>query len=141
MKHHIKSTIETLESEGITDFQAGWECLKYEERKFSIEYPKLLAQNKVESKLKKLETTTKFIENLDYIDCRNELDKINEKKVSGIRIRSKNVRCEYGEKSSKFFLNLEKSRAAQSPIRNVTKDEKSLIRHKRINHVPKYEIM
>ena len=33
MKYHIKSTLETLENEGITDFQAGWKCLKYEERK------------------------------------------------------------------------------------------------------------
>ena len=39
----------------------------------------------------------------------------------------------HGEKSSKFFLNLEKSWALQSTIRNITKDKKSLTCHKRIN--------
>ena len=42
-----------------------------------------------------------------------------------MRIRSKCGWHEYGEKSSKLFLNLEKSRAAQSAIRNITKDKKT----------------
>ena len=45
MKFHIKSTLETLEIEGITDLQVRWEFLKYEIRKFSIEFSKLLAKN------------------------------------------------------------------------------------------------
>ena len=82
MKFHIKSTLETLEIEGITDLQVRWEFLKYEIRKFSIEFSKLQAQNTkkekmfLENKLKKLENNTNYIENLEYIDCRNELDKI-----------------------------------------------------------------
>ena len=38
MKFPIKNTLETLEKERITDFQARWEFLKYEIRKFSIEF-------------------------------------------------------------------------------------------------------
>ena len=45
MKFHIKSTLETLEKEGITDFQARWEFIKYEIRKHSTEFSKLQAQN------------------------------------------------------------------------------------------------
>ena len=45
MKFHIKSTLETLEIEGITDLQVRWEFLKYEIRKFSIEFSKLQVQN------------------------------------------------------------------------------------------------
>ena len=41
-----------------------------------------------------------------------------------MRIRSKCDWYKYGEKSSKFFLNLEKSRASQSAIRNITKYRK-----------------
>ena len=37
MRFHIKSTLETLEIEGITDLQVRWEFLKYEIRKFLIE--------------------------------------------------------------------------------------------------------
>ena len=80
----------------------------------------------LENKLKKLENNTNYIENLEYIDCRNKLDKIYEQKINGIRIRSKCDWYEYGEKSSKFFLNLEKTRATQSTIRNITKDKKNL---------------
>ena len=47
-----------------------------------------------------------------------------------MRIRSICDWYESGEKSSKFPLNLEKSRAAQSIFRNITK---TLTRHKRIN--------
>ena len=43
-----------------------------------------------------------------------------------MRIGSKYYWYKYGEKSSKFFLNLEKSRAAQSTFRNITKDKKNL---------------
>ena len=35
-----------------------------------------------------LETTTKHIENLDYIDCRNELDKIYKQNIDGTRKRN-----------------------------------------------------
>ena len=120
MKFHIKSTLETL-------------------RKFSIEFSKLQAQNTkkekmfLDNKLKKLENSTNYIENLEYIDCRNKLDKIYEQKINGIRIRSKCDWYEHGEKSSKFFLNLEKTRSTQSTIRNITKDKKNLTCHKKIN--------
>ena len=50
-----------------------------------------------------------------------------------MRIRSKCDWYEYGEKFSKFLLNLEKSGAAQSKIRNITKDKKNLTCHERIN--------
>ena len=79
MKFHIKSTLETLEIEGIRDPQVRWEFLKYEIRTFSIEFSKLQAQNMkkekmfLENKLKKLENNTNYIENLEYIDCRKNI--------------------------------------------------------------------
>ena len=87
MKFHIKSTLETLEIEGINQLQVRWEFLKYEIRKFSIESSKLQAQNTkkekmfLEKKLKKLENNTSYMENLEYIDCRNKLDKTYEQKL------------------------------------------------------------
>ena len=70
MKLHIKSTLETLEIEGIRDLQFRWEFLKYEIRKFSIDLSKLQAQNTknekmfLENKLKKLENNTNYNKNL-----------------------------------------------------------------------------
>ena len=78
MKFHIKSTLETLEIEGIRDPQVRWEFLKYK-IKFSTEFSKLQAQNTkkekmfLENKLKKLENNTNYIENLEYIDCRKNI--------------------------------------------------------------------
>ena len=78
MKFHIKSTLETLDIEEITDFQVKWEFLKYEIRKFSIGFSKLQSQNTkkekmfLENKLKNLEKNTNYIENSEYIDCRNK---------------------------------------------------------------------
>ena len=43
LKFHIKSTLETMEKDGITDFQPTWGFLKYEIRKFSIDFSKLQA--------------------------------------------------------------------------------------------------
>ena len=80
----------------------------------------------LENKLKKLEKNINYSENVEYRDCRNKLDKIYDQKINGIRKRSKCDWYEYGEKSSKFFLNLEKTRSKQSTIRNITKDKKTL---------------
>ena len=43
----------------------------------------------LENKLKKLENNTNYIESLEYIDCRNILDKIYEQTINGTRITSK----------------------------------------------------
>ena len=128
MKFHIKSTLETLEIVGVKDPQVRWEFLKYEIRKFLIEFSKLQAQNTkkdkifLENKLKKLKNNTNCIENLEYIDCRSKLDRIYEQKW-----------YKHGEKASNIFLNLEKTRSTQSTIQNIIKDKKTLTCHKTIN--------
>ena len=47
------------------------------------------------------------------------IEEIYEKQAEGARIRTKCLWCEEGEKSSKFFLNLEKSRGIQGQIRKL----------------------
>ena len=53
MKFHIKSTLETLEIEEISDPQVRWEFLKYEIRKFSIESSKLQVQRTKKKQFRK----------------------------------------------------------------------------------------
>ena len=62
------------------------------------------------------------------------IDKIYQEKTNGIRIRSKCNWYEHGEKSSKFFLNLEKSCAVQNQIRNVLTDNIEINNQKDINN-------
>ena len=88
----------------IRDPQVRWKFLKFKIRKFLIEFSKLQAQYTkkekmfLENNLKKVENNANYIENLKYIDCRIKLHKIYEKKVNGIRIKSKCGWFEYGEK-------------------------------------------
>ena len=110
MKFYIKSTQQTLEIEGIRDSQVRWEFFKYEIRKFSIEFQKLQVQNTkrekmfLENKIKKLENNTNYIENSEYVDCRNKLDKIYEQKINGMRIRSNKIGTNTVKSLQNLFL-------------------------------------
>ena len=55
-----------------------------------------------------------------------ELESIYDHIAEGIRIRSKCDWYEHGEKSTKFFLNLEKKRGNQNQIRKLIIDEKEI---------------
>ena len=139
MKTLIKHVLYNLDQDNIVDPQFRWEYLKYEIRKFSIHFSKGIARNKkiertyLENKLKTLENSPNFVNNPEYIETYEKLDKIYQEKTNGIRIRSKCNWYEHGEKSSKFFLNLEKSRAVQNQIRNILKDNIEINNQKDIN--------
>ena len=60
----------------------------------------------------------------EYNDCKTQLEQIQKIKANGIKIRSECEWYEHGEKSSKFFLNLEKSRAIQGQVRTVIYSDK-----------------
>ena len=53
MKFHIKSTLETLEIEEISNPQVRWKFLEYEIRKFSIESSKLQVQSTKKNQFRK----------------------------------------------------------------------------------------
>ena len=54
------------------------------------------------------------------------MENIYTKKANGIRIRSKCSLYESGEKSSKFFLNLEKTRPKQGHLRKILVNENEI---------------
>ena len=68
----------------------------------------------MENKFKNLENSPSFVDKPEYIEINGKLDKIYQEKTNAIRIRNKCNSYEHGEKSSNFFLNLEKSRAVQN---------------------------
>ena len=112
-----ENVLDNLDQDKIVDPQFCWEYLKYEIRKFPIHFSKDIVPNKktertyLENKLKTLETRPNFVDNPEYTETNENLDMIYQAKTNGIRIRSKCNWYEHGEKSSKFFLKLEKSRA------------------------------
>ena len=105
MKNQISETIRMLDQNKITDKHLRWEFLKYEIRKFTINFSKK-DQNFLEKELKKLEKNLNNLQtNQYYLGCKQKLQNIYTKKVYGIRIRTKCNWYENGEKSTKFFLN------------------------------------
>ena len=107
--------------------------MKYEIRKFAKKNAKAITENtrkeidSLEIELKHLETDLKnYQTSQKYLDCKSKLDEIYSKKADGVRIRSKTDWYKSGEKSNKFFLNLEKTRASQGLIRALVKNEKEI---------------
>ena len=86
------------------------ELLKYEIRKFTINYFKKLAKERkenktlLESKLKELEGNLNTEDNIQsYNVYKKELDSMYDHITEGIRIRSKCDWYKHGKKSTKFF--------------------------------------
>ena len=138
MKEHISTCLNLLEKENILDDQVRWEYLKYELRKLSIKFSKAQAKKLKlervlpEKKLKNLESNMNNHE--EYNDCKTQLEQIYKIKANGIKIRSKYEWYEHGEKSSKFFLNLEKSRVIQGQVRTVIYNDKETNDETEINN-------
>ena len=82
MKTLIKNVLNNFDQDNIVDPQFRWEYLKYEIRKFFIHFSKDIARNKkieimyFENILKTLETRADFINNPEYTETNEELDKI-----------------------------------------------------------------
>ena len=124
----------------LEDAQMKWEVLKYEIRKFTIDYSKTAAKIRkkhkidLEHKLKNFENNLTSEENKKlYSHYKNELEAIYEHTGDGTNVRSKCEWYEHGEKSVKFFLNLEKKRGVQNQIRKLIVEEKEITDHKEIS--------
>ena len=96
MKNQILETLRMLNQDKITDKHLRWEFLKYEIRKFTMNFSKNLVKKKnkgrnfLEKELNRLEKNlTNFQTNQYYLECKQKLQNIYTKKANGIRIRSK----------------------------------------------------
>ena len=114
----------------ISNMNAQLEC---EIRKFTIDYAKLKAKERrkqqalLESELEKLENNLESTENLrKYESLKSDLELIYDHIAEGVRLRSKCDWYEQGEKSIKFFINLEKQRGNQNRIRKLIVNKKEI---------------
>ena len=117
---NLRNSMKNAKSKlNFNDTQLNWELLKCEIRKFIISYSKVIAKEERARRLK-LENTLKFLENnltdnlkkqiYEVLKC--ELDEIYDKIAEGVIVRSRCQQYEEGEKSNKFFLNLEMVRGS-----------------------------
>jgi len=115
----------------IEDWNLQWELMKYEIRKFSIQYSKERKRKNINTKLEKEkeleqllldehandDATTNRIETL-----KSELEDIYLNEADGAIIRSRAQWHEQGEKSTSYFYNLEKLRAVNKNIKKLIID-------------------
>ena len=125
------------EFDEVTDKRLLWELTKYRIRQASIKYSKentLKKRKKISDpetslricKEKRNESPTfESKEKLEILKM--EYDSIYEQIAKGAIIRSKASWYEKGEKSNKYFLNLETHKKAKSSVRKVFNDEGVLI--------------
>ena len=108
LKEHIKHVKTSFHSNFEKNEHFKLEFLKYQIRKFTIGYSK----NK--AKL------------LQYNSFKDELNDIYEEISNGIKTRSRCNWYEPGEKSNKYFLNLEKSRACKNILRKICSETQEI---------------
>ena len=82
-----------------------------------------------------LEKSLSFDKNIEeYRKCKAYLEEIYDNIAEGVIIRSKCQWYAENEKSTKYFLNLEKKHAEKSTIRRLVTDKKDLVKHNDINN-------
>ena len=130
---HFINKYQDLEDHGLL-----WELIKMEIRAFTISYSKQIAKTKNDyekdliqevSRLGNIGENSSSPETVQkYIKVKNELDKISYDRTRGACVRSKARWHEFGERSSKYFLNLEKRNYENKCITSLIKENGRSIR-------------
>ena len=120
--------------------QLKWELLKYEVKKYTISYTSKIAKEKrankdlLEKQIALFNAANVDENNVNFKKARDDLEKKFSDQAAGIRIRSKCEWYELGEKSNKYFLNLEKKNAVTSTINKLTDDNKNVTSQNEVLH-------
>ena len=130
------------EAKEISDKRVIWDWIKYNVRLFSIDYSKRRAKaNREEEEMmqkKYQDAQAKFEQNpcvetrKVLEECKMGLERFYDKKTEGIIVRSRARWHEHGEKSNKYFLNLEKRNHTRKHIRKLSLSGVITTDHKQI---------
>ena len=113
----------------LADFRCIWDWLKYNVRARTIQYSKKNARERKEKEKRRQDQYTNakctFETNPNNLNAnllnsaKDTLELFYEEKVKGIIIRARARWYEYGEKSTKYFLNLEKRNHVKKHMRKL----------------------
>ena len=111
--------------------------VKLELKSFTISFAKIKAKKRKDhekiltqeaERLQKLIDVQPTADNINYYtEIRNQLERISIDRARSACIRSKVRWHEFGERSSKYFLNLEKRNYENKFITRLTKDDESCL--------------
>ena len=117
------------DAKDLSDNRAKWDWLKFKIKTSSIIYSKKLAQErkkreeelnfKYQDALNKFQENPSEITRLEMDKFKNELETLYDERVEGIVVRARARWHEHGEKSSKYFLNLEKRNNIKKHVRKL----------------------
>ena len=117
------------EGEGFSDKRVAWDWMKYIVRLFSISYSKELAKTKREREeqlqrklqIAQAQFEQNSCEEVEKIldECKAKLENFYEENANGLIVRARTRWHEYGEKSTKYFLSLEKRNYTRKHIRKL----------------------
>ena len=138
IRTHFDKVKDNLQN--LSNAHLKWEFFKYEARKFSISFSKM--KKKEDNDLRifhedivhRYTSTENQPTEAEYADSKTYLESYYEKKTQGLSLRSKTVFYEDNEKSTKYFLNLEKKRGEKSTIRKLVDNNIELTDTKDILH-------
>ena len=123
LKTHLQSLTPDLDY--LRDPHLKWEYLKYEARKFSISFSKrkILEESRLithhENVINQYTSTDNRPSDEDYAVSKAYIESYIDNKTQGAILRSKCTLYEQNEKSSKFFLNLEKKRGENNMVKKL----------------------
>ena len=142
MKPLIQRVILNFEIDTYLNDQLKWELLKYEIRKFPINFSGKLAntpgtlQTDLGTKIKNLEQNlTKKDKFNEYETAKDELENVFDDIAAGVKIRSKCDWYQYGEKSTNYFLNLKKQKAVNGTVKEIIKNDIKVNDQLKIQHI------
>ena len=131
----MKYSLWNEEFKEVTDPRLFWDLMKYRIRQESISYSKQKAKKRrskmatLEAKLndcQKMCDQDSSLENMNMFEVlKTEFELQNDYITQGAIIRMRATWYEQGEKSNKYFLNLENSRGKKSSIRKTVKEDES----------------
>ena len=133
MRAHLLSLKGDLDSLGNPHLR--WEYFKYEARKFSIAFSKkkILEDSRLkthhENIVKNYTATDNKPSEIEYADSKAFLESYFDTKTNGAILRSKSQFYEQNEKSSKYFLNLEKKRGEYNLVKKLSKNNAEITDH------------
>ena len=111
------------QTNNIADPRVRWDYLKYQILRYTQKYSKHKARELKAERIKlekKVHMNSEQIRN--YQEAKRALEKYYDHVMEGLIIRSKANWIEYGGKSNKYFLTLEKQRKGNSTIRKLSKE-------------------
>lgn len=119
----IRSIIRLSQKDSKDTLPEWWDQLKTTIRDFTVQYTtkKMAATKKEEKKLQSTlnDLQTAHDKNLDLIsDTKKRLENIARERIEGIKIRSRVTWTEEGERPTKFFFQMEKTKQSKA---NITK--------------------